>query len=114
MTLPVGAVYRRLDDDLANPYWVNFTARIRTRNPDKPPPPSFAFVGPAQLYRLAHTVSGGQLGNDYEYPLDGSSMTPGRAKEIDSAFQDVKRRLAMHSAAGGRASAAPTLSAGAR
>jgi hypothetical protein len=98
VTLPVAAVYRRLDDDLANPYWVNFTARIRTRNPDKPPPPSFAFMGAAQLYRLAHTVSGGELGNDYEYPLDGSAMTPGRAKEIDRAFQDVKRELAAHSA----------------
>ena len=98
VTLPVGAVYRRLDDELANPYWVNFTSRIRTRNPDKPPPPAFAFVGQTQLYRLAHAVSGGQLGNDYEYPLDGSSMTPGRAKEIDRAFQDVKRRLARHSA----------------
>ena len=98
VTLPIGAVYRRLDEDLANPYWVNFTARIRSRNPDNPPPPTFAFVGPAQLYRLAHAVSGGQLGNDYEYPLDGSSMTPGRAKQIDRAFQDVKRQLAAHSA----------------
>jgi len=98
VTLPVGAVYRRLDDDLANPYWVNFTARIRSRNPDKPPPPTFAFLEPAQLYRLAHAVSGNELGNDYEYPLDGSSMTPGRAKEIDRAFQDVKRRLATHTA----------------
>jgi hypothetical protein len=97
VTLPVGAVYRRLDDDLANPYWVNFTGRIRSKNPDKPPPPTFAFVSPAQVYRLAHAVSGGELGNDYEYPLDGSSMTPGRAKEIDRAFQDVKRQLAAHS-----------------
>ena len=96
VTLPVGAVYRRLDDELANPYWVNFTARIRSKNPDKPPPPTFAFVGPAQLYRLAQAVSGG-LGNDYEYPLDGSAMTPGRAKKIDRAFQDVKRQLAAHS-----------------
>ena len=98
ITLPLGAVYRRLDDDLANPYWVNFTARIRAVNPDAPPPPTFAFVGQAQLYRLAHAVSGGELGNDYEYPLDASSMTPGRAKQIDRAFQDVKRSLAAHSA----------------
>ena len=37
VTLPVGAVYRRLDYDLANPYWVNFTRasarRIRQTAP---------------------------------------------------------------------------------
>ncbi len=98
VTLPVTAVYRRLDNDLANPYWVNFTARIRALHADDPAPPSFAFVTPAEIYRLAQVVSGGQLGNDYEYPIDASSMTPARAREVAHTFQDVGRRLAARSA----------------
>ncbi len=98
VTLPVTAVYRRLDNDLANPYWVNFTARIRALHSDDPAPPSFAFVTQAELYRLAYVVSGGELGNDYEYPIDASSMTPARAKKVANAFQEVGRRLAGRSA----------------
>jgi putative ABC transport system permease protein len=96
VSLPVGAVYRPLEDVPGNPYWVNFTARIRRTNPDLPPFPSFAFVSTAQLYRLA-SVAGGFVGNDFEFPLDARSMTPERAKRIARSFQHVKQRLAKRS-----------------
>ncbi len=95
--LPVGAVYRRLDSDLANPYWVNFTALIRAQHADSSPPPSFALVTDAQIYRIAHTLSGNELANVFEYPVDARSMTPARAKQIARAFADVKRRIAARS-----------------
>ncbi|HEY2570660.1 MAG TPA: hypothetical protein VGI27_04265, partial [Solirubrobacteraceae bacterium] len=93
LSLPVGAIYRSLESDLSNPYWVNFTGRIRSRNPDNPSPPSFALVTPGQLYRLA----GGAIGNDFEFPIDPRSMTPGRAKHIAGVFRDVQRRLNVRS-----------------
>jgi hypothetical protein len=98
ITLPLAAVYRPLDTDLANPYWVNFTARIRARNPDSPPPPTFALVPRSQIYRLAHEVGGNALANVYEFPLDPRAMTPGRAKKIARAFQDVECSLGTRSA----------------
>jgi hypothetical protein len=94
VALPVGAIYRSLESDLGNPYWVNFTARIRSRNPDVSSPPSFALMTPAQLYRVA----GGAIGNDFEFPIDARSMTPGRAKHIAGVFRGVQRRLSTDSA----------------
>ncbi len=93
-SLPVGAVYRALTTDLDNPYWFNFTGRIRAVKPDSPAPPSFALVTTAQLYRLARQSFGAELGNDFEFPIVTTSMTPGRAKQIAHAFDDVKRQLA--------------------
>jgi hypothetical protein len=98
VTLAVGAVYRQLDTDLNNPYWVNFTARIRAPNPDASLPPTFALVSRDQIYRLARTVGGSELANVYEFPIDPHSMTPGRARAIARAFGDVTRKLAARSA----------------
>ena len=95
-SLPLGAVYRSLEGDLANPYWVNFTARIRRTNPDAAQLPSFAFVTTSQLYRLASAV-GDSIGNDYEFPLSVKSITPGRAKQIARSFDNVRQRLATRS-----------------
>ncbi len=93
-SLPVGAVYRSLTTDLDNPYWFNFTGRIRAVKPDSPAPPSFALVTTAELYRLARHGFGADLGNDFEFPIVTKSMTPGRAKQIGRAFDDVRRQLA--------------------
>lgn len=93
VTLRLAAVYRPLDTDLGNPYWVNFTARIRAPNPDASPPPSFALVSPAEIYRLAHEVGGNQLANVYEFPIDARSMTPGRARNVAAAFRRVEGEL---------------------
>ena len=96
VSLRVGAIYRALADDLGNPYWVNFTARIRSFKPDPPPLPTFALVSTSQLYRVAY-AAGGSVGNDFEFPLAVGSMTPGRAKRIARSFEDVKQRIASRS-----------------
>jgi putative ABC transport system permease protein len=89
--LRVGAVYRQLDLDLSNPYWVNFTARIRTRNPDLPLPPTFVLVEPRDVYRIAQTLDGGSVSNVFEFPIDTRGMTPQRAKDVARAFESVRR-----------------------
>ena len=96
VSLPVGAIYRSLDRDLGNPYWVNFTSRIRSSNPDPPPLPSFVLVTPAQLYRLA-SAAGGSVGNDFEFPVAAQSMTPSHAKQVAKSFDDVRQALAKRS-----------------
>jgi hypothetical protein len=96
--LPLVAIYQPLDSDLANPYWVNFIARIRAPNPDAPIPPTFALVSRDHVYRLADKVGGGALGNVYEFPLDTRGMTAARARRIARAFQHVARELATGSA----------------
>ena len=98
VVLPLVAVYRPLDSELGNPYWVNFIARIRAPNPDASLPPTFALVSRDQVYRLAAKVGGGAIGNVYEFPLDTSGMTPARARRIARAFQHVARELATGSA----------------
>jgi hypothetical protein len=94
--LRVGAVYRQLDSDLGNPYWVNLTTRIRAPNPDAPPPPTFLLVDPATLYRIARVVGSNELANVYELPIDVRGMTPARAKDVAAAFASVRRSLASH------------------
>ncbi len=97
-SLQVGAFYRPLDSDLANPYWVNFVARIRSPHPDSPLPPTFALMSLGQLYRLADTVGGGAVANVYEFPLQTHGMTTVRAQRTARAFQQVARELATGSA----------------
>ena len=96
VTLPVGAIYRSLQNDLGNPYWVNFLARIRSSSPDPPPLPSFVLVTTPQLYRLA-AAAGGAVGNDFEFPVSVQSMTPSHAKQVAKSFEDVKQSLAKRS-----------------
>lgn len=95
-TVRIGAVYRQLDADLANTYWVDFISRIRSENPDAPLPPTFVLVGQKELYRLSRTVGGGLLANVYEFPVDTHAMTPRRAEEIARAFADVRSAIANH------------------
>ena len=94
ITLPVGAVYLTLESDRDNPYWVNFTYRIRTRNPDDSPLPTFLLVDRKQLYAIARTVGDGSLSNTYEFPVDVRQMTPARAKRLAATFADTRRMLA--------------------
>ena len=96
LSFPVGAVYRRLDADLGNPYWVNFASVIRSSNPDASPPAPIVLLTKAQLYRLLRGAGG--VANYFEFPIDAQSMTPGRAKHIARVFQNVRRSLAAHSA----------------
>lgn len=96
----VGAVYRQLDADLSNPYWVNFTAEIRNRNPDLPLPPSFVLVPPRDLYRIAQAAGDRSVGNVYEFPIDTRGMTARRAKGIARAFEAVPRSAATRTALG--------------
>lgn len=93
----VSAVYRPLDSDLSNPYWVNFLSRIRPRNPDSPPYPTFLFVSLAEVYRIAHAVADDELANVFEYPVAIDSMTPSRAKRVAGSFAEVRRELATSS-----------------
>ena len=98
VSLPLAAVYQQLDTDLANPYWVNFTARIRSQHADSAIPPTFALMSRSDLYLLAQRFGGNALANVYEFPLASGAMTPGRAKTIARAFRNVQRSLAAHSA----------------
>ena len=93
VSFPVGAVYLTLDSDRDNPYWVNFTYRFRTRNPDDSPLPTFLLVDRQQLYKIARTVGGGFLANTYEFPVDVRHMTPARAKHLAATFAATQRLL---------------------
>ena len=93
LSIPVGAVYRQLDADLGNPYWVNFAARIRPRNPDVGVLPTFVLASPATVYRAAHAVGDGALSNVYEFPVDTRAMTPAAAKRVAKAFDGVRHSL---------------------
>jgi putative ABC transport system permease protein len=91
--LEIGALYRQLDADLENPYWVNFVSRIRPRSPDAPLPPTFVLTDRATVYVLAHSVGGGALSNVYEFPVDVHAMTPAAAKRSVRAYAAVRRDL---------------------
>jgi putative ABC transport system permease protein len=93
VSLPIGVVYRQLDADLGNPYWVNFTARIRSPNPDAPIPPTFVLMDRSTLYAVAHSVGRGDLSNVYEFPVDVRGMTPAAAKRSARAYATVRRSL---------------------
>lgn len=94
VSVRVGAIYRQLDLDLSNPYWVDFIARIRAVNPDAPLPPTFVLVSPREVYRLAQTIGDHTVSNVYEFPIDPHAMTPQRAEEIARSFESVRRLLA--------------------
>src|SRR5581483_1320236 len=112
-SLRVGAVYRQLDEDLDNPYWVNFIARIRSPSPDPPPRPSFLLVGRHELYRIARATANGLVEDTFEYPVDVRSMTPARAKRLaargarprDRARRGGGRGRLRRAPAGGRGAA---------
>ena len=89
----IAAVYRQLDADLGNPYWVNFIARIRSKNPDGPLPPTFVLIDRPALYEIAHSLSFGSVSNVYEFPVDARSMTPAAAKRSVRAYADLRRSL---------------------
>jgi hypothetical protein len=91
--LPIGAVYRQLDADLGNPYWIDFSQRIRSPNPDAPLPPTFVLMDRPTLYAVAHSVGGGYLSNVYEFPVDVHAMTPAAAKRSARAYATVRRAL---------------------
>ena len=93
--LPVGAVYLPLDQDLDNPYWVNFLARIRSSSSDPPPLPTFLLMSPADLYRTARLTNGGSVANVFELPIAAGSMTPARAKEVAVRFAALRHRLSL-------------------
>ena len=93
-TVRVGAVYRQLDGDLSNPYWVNFVIRIRPPTPFAPPPPPFILMRPAVFYRVTQAFGAKGYLNTYELPVPAAAMTPGRAKEIAREFQQVRGQLA--------------------
>ncbi len=91
--LPVSAVYRSLDADRDNPYWVDFTARIRPVSADASPLPTFLLVQQAELYRIAHAVGGDELASTFEFPVRARAMTPARAKEAARRFAEIRRSL---------------------
>jgi hypothetical protein len=93
ISVPVGAIYRQLDADLSNPYWVNFVVRIRPLKPDSPLPPPFVLMRPDELYRVIARVGGGFFANTYEVPVQAGSMTPGRAKTIARQFVGLRGQL---------------------
>ena len=91
--LPIAAVYRQLDADLGNPYWINFIARIRAVNPDSPLPPTFVLIERRALYAIAHALSFGSVSNTYEFPVDAHAMTPAAAKKSVRAYAGVRSSL---------------------
>ena len=91
--LPIAAIYRQLDADLSNPYWVNFIVKIRSRNPDLPLPPTFVLTDRRAVYAIAHAVSVGSVSNVYELPVDSRAMTPAAAKRSVRAYAAVRRSL---------------------
>ena len=91
--LPIAAVYRQLDADLSNPYWINFISRIRSPNPDASLPPTFVLIDRPTLYAVAHTLAFGSVSNTYEFPVDAHAMTPAAAKKSVRAYVDVQRSL---------------------
>lgn len=91
--LPIAGIYRQLDSDLSNPYWVNFIVKIRSRNPDLPLPPTFVLLDRAKVYAIAHAVSFGSVSNVYELPVDPHAMTPAAAKRSVRAYATVQRSL---------------------
>ena len=93
LKIPIAAVYRQLDADLGNPYWVNFVAKIRSSNPDAPLPPTFLLVDRTTVYTVAHALSFGSVSNVYELPVDPRAMTPAAAKRSVRAYGDVRRSL---------------------
>ena len=93
LKVPIAGVYRQLDADLSNPYWVNFTVKIRARNPDSAAPPTFVLVDRATVYAIAHTLSFGNVSNVYELPVDPRAMTPAAAKRSARAYDEVRRSL---------------------
>ena len=90
----IGAVYRQLDGDQSNPYWVNFVIRIRPPNPFAPAPPPFVLMRPDAFYRVTQALGARGYLNTFELPVPAASMTPGRAKEVARAFQRVRREVA--------------------
>ncbi|HEX4678305.1 MAG TPA: hypothetical protein VH210_03730 [Gaiellaceae bacterium] len=93
LKIPIAGLYRQLDADLSNPYWVNFTAKIRSRNPDVSPPPTFVLVDQATVYAVAHALSFGTISNVFEFPVDPRAMTPAAAKRSARAYAAVRRSL---------------------
>jgi putative ABC transport system permease protein len=93
LKLPIAAVYRQLDTDLGNPYWVNFVLRIRPRTADSPLQPTFVLTDRATVYTVAHSLSFGSVSNVYELPVDAHHMTPAVAKRSALAYADVRRSL---------------------
>ncbi|MCW2964552.1 MAG: rane protein of unknown function [Actinomycetia bacterium] len=93
LRIPIAAVYRQLDADLGNPYWINFVARIRSANPDSPAPPTFVLIDLPTVYAVAHAVSFGSVSNVYELPVDPRAMTPAAAKQSVRAYAAVGRSL---------------------
>jgi putative ABC transport system permease protein len=93
LKIRIAAVYRQLDADLGNPYWVNFVARIRSSNPDAQLPPTFVLMDRTTLYAVAHSLSFGSVSNVYEFPVDARSMTPAAAKRSVRAYAAVRRSL---------------------
>jgi hypothetical protein len=93
LKIPIAGVYRQLDADLSNPYWVNFIVKIRSPNPDLPLPPTFVLVDRATVYAAAHALAFGSVSNVYELPVDTRAMTPAAAKRSVRAYDDVRRSL---------------------
>jgi hypothetical protein len=91
--IPIAGLYRQLDADLSNRYWVNFIVKIRARNPDSAAPPTFVLVDRATVYAIAHALSFGNVSNVYELPVDPRAMTPAAAKRSARAYDEVRRSL---------------------
>jgi putative ABC transport system permease protein len=91
-TVRVGAVYRQLDQDLGNPYWVDFTSLIRAYGVDPPPLPTFVLLTQDDLYRVAAAVDM-PVSNVFELPVDVTHMTPARAREIGRRFEALRAEL---------------------
>lgn len=92
-TVEVGAVYRALEADPGNPYWVDFTARIRPINADSATPAPFVLVRQDELYRLSRAIGVNAFRNTYEFPVAPGTMTPDRARRVAAQFADARRSL---------------------
>jgi putative ABC transport system permease protein len=91
--VPVDGVYRALEGEAQTGYWVNFTADIYKKNPDDPPPPSFAFGDPEQVLALERALGGGPVESRWEFPLQSSGISLDEAKALDRRFTALEDQL---------------------
>ena len=93
LRVPIAAVYRQLDADIGNPYWIDFIARIRSPNADAELPPTFVLTDRATVYAAAGSVGFGAVSNVFEFPVEANALTPAGAKRAVRAYASVRRAL---------------------
>lgn len=70
----IARIYQSLETRLEDPYWANLVQDIRPPTLDSSAPPSYVFVSPRELLRLAHALRIDQVDNQFEFPVDVTKL----------------------------------------